>query len=121
MKLEDLEVYQLAEELCDAIWDICQKWDYFAKDTIGKQLVRSADSICANIAEGFGRFHYKENINFLYFARGSLIETQSWLKRAYKRNLLNEEEFKLFQEKINRIAIKLNAYIKSTKKQLTNE
>jgi len=52
---EDLEVYQLAERLANEIWHIVKEWDYFAKDTMGKQMVRAADSVCANIAEGRGR------------------------------------------------------------------
>jgi len=66
--LEDLEVYQLAESFSDEIWFIVHEWDYFAKDTVGKQIVKAADSISANIAEGYGRFHYKENKNFCYFS-----------------------------------------------------
>jgi hypothetical protein len=52
---EELEVYKLAESLANDIWEIVKKWDYFTKDTMGKQIVRSADSVCANIAEGRGR------------------------------------------------------------------
>ena len=63
-RLEDLELYQLAESFSDEIWFVVLGWDYFAKDTLGKQLIRSADSIGANIAEGFGRYHFKENKNF---------------------------------------------------------
>ena len=70
-RLEDLEIYQLAEAFANEIWFVVLEWDWFAKDTIGKQLVRSADSIGANIAEGFGGYHYKENKNFCYFSRGS--------------------------------------------------
>ena len=51
--LEKLDVYQLAELLSDKIWGIVSEWDHFMKDTIGKQIVRSADSISANIAEGY--------------------------------------------------------------------
>jgi four helix bundle protein len=72
-RLEDLELYQLAESFSDEIWFIVLERDYFAKDTLGKQMVRAADSIGANVAEGFGRFHFKENKNFCYFSRGSLI------------------------------------------------
>ncbi|MDB5087842.1 MAG: four helix bundle protein [Mucilaginibacter sp.] len=110
--LEDLEVYQLAESFSDEIWFIVHGWDYFAKDTVGKQIVRSADSISANIAEGYGRYHYKENRNFCYFSRGSIIETKGWLKKSKNRNLLNEEEFNGLFEKLQTIHLKLNAYLK---------
>lgn len=84
--LEDLEVYQLAERFSNEIWFIVNEWDYFAKDTVGKQIVRSADSISVNIAEGYGRYHYKENRNFCYFSRGSIIETKGWLKKQRQGN-----------------------------------
>lgn len=110
--LEDLEVYQLAESFGDEVWFLVHEWEYFAKDTLGKQLVRSADSISANIAEGYGRYHYKENKNFCYFSRGSIIETKGWLKKSKNRQLLSEEKFDLLYEKLQTIHIKLNAYIK---------
>ena len=72
--LEDLEVYQLAETFSDEIWFIVHGWDYFAKDTVGKQIVHSADSISANIAEGYGRYHYKENRNSAILAGGQLLK-----------------------------------------------
>jgi len=57
MKLDELQVYQLSMELGERIWKIVMKWDYFAKDTIGKQSVRAVDSIPANLSEGYGRYH----------------------------------------------------------------
>ena len=53
MKLEELNVYRLSMEMAERIWEIVLKWDYFQKDTMGKQLVRAADSIAANLSEGF--------------------------------------------------------------------
>ena len=88
-RIEDLEIYTLADNFSNKIWVLVLEWDYFTKDTIGKQITRSADSISANIAEGFGRFHYKENKNFCYFSRGSLIETKGWLNKCKVRNLIN--------------------------------
>jgi len=111
-KLEDLEIYLLSESIADDIWTIVLTWDYFAKDTVGKQLVRSADSIGANLAEGFGRFHYKENKNFCYFSRGSLMETKNWIKRLYKRNLITAEQYQTLLSRLELIHLKLNAYIK---------
>ncbi|MGN6394050.1 MAG: four helix bundle protein [Mucilaginibacter sp.] len=111
-RLEDLEVYQLAESLSDEIWLNVLEWEYFAKDTLGKQLTRSADSIGANIAEGSGRFHYKENKNFCYFSRGSLIETKGWITKARRRNLISEKEHTDYLNKLAVVHLKLNAYIK---------
>ena len=112
-----MQVYQLAMEIAERIWNIVIKWDYFAKDTIGKQLVRSADSIAANLAEGFGRFHYKENKQFGYYSRGSLFETKTWITKANNRNLINEVDFNAFLQDFDLIGIKLNNYIKSIGKQ----
>jgi four helix bundle protein len=111
-RLEDLEVYQLAESFSDEIWFAVLEWEYFPKDTLGKQLVRSADSIGANIAEGFGRFHYKENKNFCYFSRGSLIETKDRIKKARTRSLISETQYADYFSKLSTIHLKLNAYIK---------
>jgi len=54
-KFEDLDVYKISDSLSDKIWNIVVAWDSFAKETIGKQIVKAADSIAANIAEGSGR------------------------------------------------------------------
>ncbi|SDS31694.1 four helix bundle protein [Mucilaginibacter mallensis] len=119
--LEELEVYQLAESFSDEIWVAVACWDYFAKDTVGKQMVRSADSISANIAEGYGRYHYKENRNFCYFSRGSIIETKGWLKKSRNRSLITEEEFSELFEKLQAIHLKLNAYMKFIGKAAKSE
>ena len=120
MKLEELQVYQLSMEIGEKVWNIVFKWDYFLKDTVGKQLVRAADSIAANLSEGFGRYHYKEAKNFSYYSRGSLYETKTWLTKAYNRNLITEEEFQTFQKEINIIGVKLNNYINSIGKKSLN-
>lgn len=110
---EKLRVYQLSELLADAIWTIVMNWDYFEKDTVGKQIVKAADSIGANIAEGVGRGSFQDNRRFIKIARGSLHETQHWLRRVYKRELLKEEEVNRIKPIIDELAPKLNAYLKS--------
>lgn len=72
---ENLRIYQLAESIADHVWEITVKWDPFARDTIGRQIVRSADSIGANIAEGVGRWGLQDQKRFIYIARGSVNET----------------------------------------------
>lgn len=110
---ETLEVYQLSEELADQIWKLVIQWNYFPKNTIGTQLVRSADSIGANIAEGTGRSTYADNQRFVRIARSSLYETKHWLKRAYQRNLLTNEQIQHISPLITELAPRLNAYLNS--------
>jgi len=121
---EELRVYQLAEELADTVWKMVGQWDSFAKDTIGRQIVRSADSIGANIAEGTGRGTYQDNRRFVRIARGSLYESRHWLRRAFKRQLLTSEQIDAIKPLIDELAPKLNAYLQSigsVKKPMTND
>ncbi|HET56310.1 MAG TPA: four helix bundle protein [Ignavibacteria bacterium] len=117
MRLEELQVYQLSMNIAEQIWNIVIKWDYFLKDTIGKQLVKSADSMAANLSEGFGRFFYKENKQFCYYSRGSLFETKTWLRKAANRNLIEENQYSEFAKELEIIGVKLNNYIKTIGKQ----
>jgi four helix bundle protein len=112
---EKLRVYQLSEDLADSSWVIATKWDAFNRDMLGKQVVKSADSVGANIAEGVGRYGTQDNQRFGYFARGSLNETKHWLRRAFKRNLLSPEEIEKLRPVMDELAPKLNAYIRSIK------
>ena len=115
LSVADLDIYQMAEDLSDRVWEIFTKWDYFAKDTIGKQLVRSTDSISANLAEGHGRYHFNDRLKYCYYARGSLEETKSWISKAIRRNLIKTEISEI-NDAIELLPKKLNAYIKSIKK-----
>ena len=122
---ENLDVYRLSEQLADAVWDIVVTWTQFARDTVGKQLVRAADSIGANIAEGTGRGAFQDNRRFVRIARGSLNETKHWLRRAYRRRLLNQEQTDLLKPLLDELAPRLNAYLKfigsQTRKQRTTD
>ncbi len=112
MKLEDLNIYNKSNELGDTIWELVDGWDFFKKDTIGKQLVRSADSVAANIAEGYGRFFFKENRNFCYYSRGSLLETKTWVGKAFRRKIIAKEDNDKLVREIDGLHKSLNAYIK---------
>jgi len=80
-------------------------------------LLRSVDSIAANMAEGYGRYHFKENKNFNYYARGSLYETKVWLRKAYNRNLIKQETFDLLTDNLDLLGRRLNKYINSIGQQ----
>ena len=99
--------------LSDKVWIFVLKWDYFAKDTIGKQWARASDSVSANISEGFGRNTYKDSRSFYYIARGSLYESKTWLDKAKRRNLIPEDEYKNLYSEHNVLGYKLNNFIKA--------
>jgi four helix bundle protein len=113
LRLEDLEVYRIAMEIGDIVWNIVAKWEYFEKKTLGSQIADSADSIALNISEGYGRFHYKENKNFCYYSRGSAKETLTAARKAKSRNLLSDEEFNILNEKLELYFRLIHGYIHS--------
>jgi four helix bundle protein len=107
---EDLRVLKSAEQVADSIWKQVARWDKFPQDVVGKQLARAADSIGANIAESFGRFHFGEKLQFLYYARGSLFETQYWLNRTNARALMESHQVEECVSKLTDLARQLNAF-----------
>jgi len=119
-KLTDIEIYIITEVLSNQIWGIVKHWNYFEKETLGKQLVRAADSISANIAEAYGRYHYKDRQKFGYYARGSFEETKSWLRKSYQRNLLNDSQMEILNDCVRQIGPKLNSLINTFKNPQAN-
>jgi four helix bundle protein len=111
MQLEELKVYQLSMKIGNDCWNIVYPWNYFEKETIGKQLVKAADSIAANISEGFGRFHYKENQHFGYIARGSLFESKTWIDKSAQRDLIELNLYESLKSEMNELGKMLNNYI----------
>ncbi len=117
MRFEELRVLQAAEAIADDIWQQVIHWDPFARDVVGKQLARAADSVGANIAEAFGRFHYGEKLQFLYYARGSLFETKYWLNRTLTRDLMPSAQAHDYVSLLTNLARQLNAFAGSLKAQ----
>ncbi|MEG4200025.1 four helix bundle protein [Microcoleus sp. Pol12A5] len=74
---QQLRVDRLAEKISNEIWLIIKKWDDFAKDTMGKQIVRSADGVGSNLAEGHGRCSYQNNQRFVKIALGFIKRTKT--------------------------------------------
>jgi four helix bundle protein len=118
--LEDLRVLQVAEAIADDIWKQVSGWDRFARDVVGGQLCKAADSIGANIAESFVRFSSGEKIQFLYYSRGSLFETKYWLNRVLNRELMASNQVDTYSEKITQLARQLNVFVASIKNQKKN-
>jgi len=114
-KIGDLTAYVVADKLTDYVWDIVCRWDIFAKKTVGDQFVRAIDSIAANIAEGFGRFHFMDKVKFFYYSRASVFEAQFWAKKSYKRKLLNEEQYNYIIGELRKLPKEINILIKINK------
>jgi len=121
MELEDLRIYKLAMDFGEKIWSLVIKWNNLAVDTLGKQLIRSSDSIAANISEGFGRYHIKEIRHFCYISRGSLFESKTWVTKAYNRNLINSTLYIELSKDLKDLGIKLNNYINALGKNLPDQ
>ncbi|MQY79112.1 MAG: four helix bundle protein [Bacteroidetes bacterium] len=114
-RVYELDVYKLAEELSDMVWYDFDKWDKKVQNTIGYQIIRSSDSIAANIAEGYGRYTPPDRKRFYIYSRGSLEETKSWLRKLIRREVLSESDASQYQKVIEKLGPKLNAFINRTK------
>jgi len=112
---EDLRILKSAEEIADSVWKIVVQWDEFAKDVVGKQMARSADSVGANIAESFGRFNFGEKLQFLYYSRGSIFETKYWLNRTKTRGLMKPDEVQEYVNRLTDLARQLNTFASGLK------
>lgn len=115
MNLKDLDVYNLANEISDEAWEIYQQLNWEDKKVMGYQFISAIDSVAANIAEGFGRYHYLDRNKFNYNARGSLLESIHWTEKLFQRSKISKEKFDVLSGKLFRLNIKLNNFIKATK------
>lgn len=120
-KLEDLNVYQLAMKIGEDVNAIVEKWEWFRIKTIGVQWVESTHSIAANVAEGVGRYFFKEKLKFMYYSRGSLLESKTWLQKSYNQKWLTEEEYKTIMNNLRECHLLLNKYIKSIRNTNNNQ
>ena len=118
IQLNDIDAYKIAFNLSNKVWNIVLQWDFFAKDTIGKQFVRSIDSISANLAEGFGRYSKKDKIKFYRISYGSLKESFDWNEKSKVRKLLTEEQYNQIYSSLNELPKYINQLINYTEEKL---
>ncbi len=120
MKLEDLEVYTIAREICRIAWEVYKELPKEFRFSIGQQFLDSTDSTSANIAEGYGRFHYMDSVKFYYNARGSFWESRHWEELLKERGLIKQEKHELLTGKYEIFGVKLNNFISSVKKRVND-
>lgn len=118
MELEDLEIYKLAKEISRGIWEIYNKLSWQDKKIMGDQFISATDSVGANIAEGFGRYHYLDKNKFNYNSRGSLLESIYWLELFKERGKIKNSDYEILNERFKNLHKKLNNYINSTRRQI---
>lgn len=115
IELKNLEVYQISRQLSAIVWKIFCRMNLEDKKHMGDQFLRSADSVGANIAEGYGRYHYLDKVRFYYNARGSHLEAFiHWLELLSEREKISMEEFETIRVKATILQIKLNNFIAFT-------
>ena len=115
MLLEELEVYQIALDISDLAWVIYNELPREHRFTQGSQFLEAADSIGANIAEGCGRFHFRDSLKFYYNSRGSLLELKHWITLLTRRSLSSADKLNKIKDLNDKEHHKLNSFIKSIK------
>ncbi len=115
LPLGEMTAYKIANDLSDYVWNIVDKWDYFAKKTVGDQFVRAVDSVGANIAESYGRYFFNDSILFLYYSRGSCFESTFWAKKALERGLITNEQSSVINDYLTRLPKEINTLVKIKK------
>ena len=118
MQVDQHTAYKKARKLSNIVWNISKTWDKFTLSTTGNQLIRSTDSISANLAEGWNRYSKKDKINFYIIARASLAETADWLGKAFERNLVGKTEWLEIQQLLVALPKEINGLIKGTQQYL---
>lgn len=114
LKIENYSAYNAYFLLSNYVWNIIVQWNYFEKDTLGKQFARAIDSISANIAEGFGRFSKKDKIRFYYYSLGSVHECIDWNNKCYERSVITHKEYIHIKNKLDQLPREIHQLIKFT-------
>ncbi len=121
---EELVIWQEARQLRNDIFQTAKSFPTEEKFKLTDQIIRSSRSVTANIAEGFGRYHYQEFIQFCRHARGSLLETNDHLMCALDCNYIDGTVYNVFKNRIEVLTKKINAfinYLKSAKTHSANQ
>ena len=117
---EDLDVWNVCRDLRTQIATMACTFPKEEQYRLRDQLIRASRSVTANLAEGYGRFHYAENIQFARQARGSLYEIIDHLTVAQEEKLISDETFTLVREGVLRAISVVNGFIRYLSKARTS-
>jgi four helix bundle protein len=123
--LQELEVYRMTRRLSSMAWVIYQRLTFQQRKVWGDQMLESVDSVGANVAEGYARFHFSEKARFYYISRASLSEgVDHWIDLGFERGVVFDQEFEQINKIKSDVHVRLNNMIKSTyaaKEQLSGK
>ena len=123
--LQELEVYRMTRRLSSMAWVIYQRLAFQQRKVWGDQMLESVDSVGANVAEGYARFHFSEKARFYYISRASLSEgVDHWIDLGFERGVVFDQEFEQINKMKSDIQVRVNNMIKSTyaaKEQLSGK
>jgi len=108
---EELPCYQIARQFRIRLLELTKRLPREEEYRLKDQILRAARSVTANIAEGFGRHHHQENIQFSRQARGSLVELRDHLNVAGDEGLFSEAEIGPHRDRLEAAHVSLNGYI----------
>lgn len=119
LKLNDIEAYRISFAMSNKVWDLVLLWSPLAQNTVGQQFIKAADSIAANIAEGFGRYSKKDKIRFYRYAYGSMYEALDWNEKSKVRRLITQEQYQYLLNELKTLPKAINSLIKYTNNNLS--
>lgn len=119
LKLNDIDAYKISFNLSNYVWDLVLKRNRLGLDTVGKQFVRSVDSISANLAEGFGRYSKKDKIKFFRISFGSMYESLDWNEKALKRKIISKKEYDIIYSELQKLPKLIHQLINFTNEKLS--
>lgn len=108
--ISELKVYTVAVQLSDFAWEVFKIIPKQFQYSTGDQFIRAADSVAANLSEGYGRFSFKERLHYTRIARGSLYEANHWFEVICKRFNIPLEQQKTFKYLVRNQGFLLNQY-----------
>ncbi|MEP3386799.1 MAG: four helix bundle protein [Reichenbachiella sp.] len=117
LQLEDLEVWKKSREFRNKVSALCKSFPSDEKYKLIDQMIRASRSITANIAEGYGRFHFQENIQYCRQARGSITEMYDHLTVALDEGYISQEQFNDYDTEVKFLLKLINGYIAHLKKK----
>ncbi|TET83548.1 four helix bundle protein [candidate division TA06 bacterium] len=113
---EDLDVYRLARRFRKKVYQLTRRLPRDEQYNLGSQMRRAAVSLTSNLAEGYGRFHFQENMQFCRQSRGSLYELIEDLNICKDESYVTDDEYESYRKDAFRVLKVLNGYIRRTKR-----